>query len=272
VLLHAIHSCAVRFPDIASSVVLTLMEYLGDANAHSASDVISFVREVVEKNPNNSRGEILAKLTQSLASIRAARVFRAALWILGQYATESSQVDQAFTAIKDVLGEPPFVPATAEDGSAPPTDGKADQKKQTPAASPAPAAPRRSQLLLPDGSYATQSAVSELAAIQQKEGTATASDRKPLRTLLLSGDFFLGTALAGTLVKLVRKKRERRAKHRERNREKGIPRREKRKKKRRKKERDNVASFCLLPFSLPSLNPFPLRFCVRVSSAASRLL
>ncbi len=158
------------------------MEYLGDANAHSASDVISFVREVVEQNPNNSRADILAKLTQSLPQIRAARVFRAALWILGQYAEQPAQVDQSFTAIKDVLGESPFIPAEAEgenkeNAAATPTTaannskphahahhepaGKGGSKTTTPA--------RKHQLLLPDGSYASQTAMSELA-LQQSTG------------------------------------------------------------------------------------------------------
>ena len=43
-LIQAIHSCAVKFPDIASSVVHLLMDFLGDTNGGSAIDVILFVR------------------------------------------------------------------------------------------------------------------------------------------------------------------------------------------------------------------------------------
>lgn len=43
ILIKAIHSCALRFPDVACSVVHALMEHLGDANHASALDVINFV-------------------------------------------------------------------------------------------------------------------------------------------------------------------------------------------------------------------------------------
>lgn len=43
-LVQAIHSCAVKFPDVASSVVHALMDYVGDSNVASAVDVIDFVR------------------------------------------------------------------------------------------------------------------------------------------------------------------------------------------------------------------------------------
>ncbi len=43
-LIQAIHSCAIKFPDIAASVVHLLMDYLGDSNTGSAVDVVHFVR------------------------------------------------------------------------------------------------------------------------------------------------------------------------------------------------------------------------------------
>ncbi|KAI3869020.1 hypothetical protein MKX03_015582 [Papaver bracteatum] len=43
-----IHSCAVKFPEVASTVVHLLMDFLGVA---SAIDVVVFVREVIETSP-----------------------------------------------------------------------------------------------------------------------------------------------------------------------------------------------------------------------------
>jgi coatomer subunit beta len=43
-LIQAIHSCAIKFPDIAASVVHLLMDFLGDSNTGSAVDVIQFVK------------------------------------------------------------------------------------------------------------------------------------------------------------------------------------------------------------------------------------
>lgn len=47
----AIHSCAVKFPDIAANVIHLLMDFLGDSNTASALDVVFFVREIMETNP-----------------------------------------------------------------------------------------------------------------------------------------------------------------------------------------------------------------------------
>ena len=40
----AVHQCAIRFPDVAGSVVHLLMDFLGDTNSASAFDVAMFVR------------------------------------------------------------------------------------------------------------------------------------------------------------------------------------------------------------------------------------
>jgi hypothetical protein len=46
-LIQAIHSCAVKFPEIVSNVVHLLMDFLGDTNGGSAVDVILFVRYLI---------------------------------------------------------------------------------------------------------------------------------------------------------------------------------------------------------------------------------
>lgn len=45
-LIQSIHTCAIRFSEVAANVVHTLMDFLGDSNNPSAVDVISFVRSV----------------------------------------------------------------------------------------------------------------------------------------------------------------------------------------------------------------------------------
>ena len=49
-LVQAVHTCAVKFPDVAGAVVHLLMDFLGDANTASALDVVFFVREIAETN------------------------------------------------------------------------------------------------------------------------------------------------------------------------------------------------------------------------------
>lgn len=43
-LIQSIHICAIKFSEVAASVVHALMEFLGDSNNPSAVDVIAFVR------------------------------------------------------------------------------------------------------------------------------------------------------------------------------------------------------------------------------------
>ena len=74
VLIQTLHACAVRFPEVASDMVGELMSFLGDANNPSAVDVISFVRELVERFPN-LREDILARLTDSFPEFKSGKVY-----------------------------------------------------------------------------------------------------------------------------------------------------------------------------------------------------
>jgi coatomer subunit beta len=45
-LIQSIHVTAIKFSEVAASVVHALMEFLGDSNNPSALDVVSFVRYI----------------------------------------------------------------------------------------------------------------------------------------------------------------------------------------------------------------------------------
>jgi coatomer subunit beta len=90
--LQAIHNCAIKFPDVASSVVHVLMDFLGDSNSASALDVVFFVREIIETNPK-LRESIVARLLDTFSQIRSSRVCACALWIVGEYCQSLSEVD-----------------------------------------------------------------------------------------------------------------------------------------------------------------------------------
>ena len=62
------------------------MEFLGDSNNPSAVDVVSFVREVVEKFPD-LRPAITQRLISSFGELKSGKVFRGAMWIVGEYCT-----------------------------------------------------------------------------------------------------------------------------------------------------------------------------------------
>jgi coatomer subunit beta len=83
-LIQSIHSCAIKFSEVAANVVYVLMDFLGDSNNPSAVDVVSFVREVVQKFPE-LRPAITERLISTLGEIKSGKVFRGAMWIVGEY-------------------------------------------------------------------------------------------------------------------------------------------------------------------------------------------
>ncbi|XWS26104.1 hypothetical protein CRYUN_Cryun26dG0002000 [Craigia yunnanensis] len=192
-LIQAIHSCAIKFPEVASTVVHLLMDFLGDSNVASAIDVVVFVREIIETNPK-LRVSIITRLLDTFYQIRAARVCSCALWIIGEYCLSLSEVESGMATIKQCLGELPFY-SVSEEGEATDASKKTLQANSITVSSKRPA-------ILADGTYATQSAASETAFSPPTivQGSLASGN---IRSLLLSGDFFLGAVVACTLTKLV---------------------------------------------------------------------
>ncbi|CAA2999016.1 coatomer subunit beta-1-like [Olea europaea subsp. europaea] len=193
ILIQAIHSCAIKFPEVASTVVHLLMDFLGDSNVASAMDVVVFVREIIETNPK-LRVSIVTRLLDTFYQIRGARVCSCSLWIIGEYCLSLSEVENGISTIKQCLGDLPFFSVSEEEEAADSTK-KPQLTNSTTISSRRPA-------ILADGTYATQSAASETAfspptVVQGSLATGN------LRSLLLAGDFFLGAVVACTLTKLV---------------------------------------------------------------------
>ena len=95
-LIHAIHTCAIRYSEVAANGIYLLMEFIGEFSNSSAVDVITFIKEVVEKFPNLRPG-IIENLLSTLSDIKAKKVFRGALWILGEYCMEEKDIKDALT-------------------------------------------------------------------------------------------------------------------------------------------------------------------------------
>ncbi|KAG6846452.1 hypothetical protein H0H93_013886, partial [Arthromyces matolae] len=179
------------------------MEFLGDSNNPSALDVVSFVREVVEKFPN-LRSTITEKLISTLSEIKSSKVFRGILWIVGEYVESPTDIQSAMREIRKVLGEIPILAseqrlldAASEEGGAAAgggEEGEDKEKEKEKAAS----RPR----VLADGTYATETAYSTSTSAARLEAVKAAA-KPPLRSLLLGGDFFTGGVLAAALTKLV---------------------------------------------------------------------
>ena len=199
-LVQAIHSCALKFPEVASTVVHLLMDFLGDSNVASAIDVVCFVREIIETN-SKLRESIMERLVDTFYQIRSSRVATCALWIIGEYSQSAREVEAGISVIKQSLGELPFF-TTAEEGDV--VDTAANKGPSTPKAAPlqyASNASSKRPAILADGTYATQSAAAATAA--PSPNTVVIGSSANLRSILLTGDFFLGAVVASTLTKLM---------------------------------------------------------------------
>ncbi|TIA96101.1 hypothetical protein E3P89_03416 [Wallemia ichthyophaga] len=192
-LIQSIHNISVKYSQVASSVIETLMSFLGDSNNPSAIDVIAFVREVVEKFPT-LRPTIINQLFKTFHHIKSGKVFRGALWIIGEYAESSDDIQIAFEKMRGVLGQIPILAAEqqAYDAQEYTEDKEATNENKL----------VTTTKVLADGTYATETTVST-AEDASRLAAVKAATKPPLRGLVLNGDFFTASVLASTLTKLV---------------------------------------------------------------------
>lgn len=190
-IVQSIHTCAMRYSDVASNVVHILMDFLGDSNAASALDVVFFVREILHTNPS-LRNSILQQLLGSFNQIRSSRVCSCALWILGEFSSSKQDIADALDVIKEAIGQLPLVPA--EVASEEDQEGVTDENKPATPSIPTSSRPA----ILADGTYATQTSVVESATLVD-EALETVPN---IRSLVQNGDFFVGSVCSAALTKM----------------------------------------------------------------------
>ncbi|KAL1724291.1 adaptin N terminal region-domain-containing protein [Schizophyllum commune] len=193
-LIQSIHVTAIKFSEVAASVVHSLMDFLGDTNNPSALDVVAFVREVVEKFPA-LRPSITTHLVSTLPSIKSGKVFRGVLWILGEYVAEVADIQATMQEVRKVLGEIPIL--ASEQRAADEAAGTVEAEGGEDAEEGVKTSTRPK--VLADGTYATETAYSTVGP----SSVQSTKSKPPLRALILGGDFFTGAVLAVALTKLV---------------------------------------------------------------------
>jgi len=172
-LINAIHACAIRYSEVAASGIHLLMEFISEFSNTSAADVISFIKEVVEKFPN-LRNEIIDQLLSTLSDIKAKKVFRGALWILGEYCTAEKDIKSALRAIRNSVGELPILDTEQR------LLAKQDEEEVNGTEAPVPTTSKHR--ILADGTYATESALTDSKAAAKLEAVK-ASSKPPLRCI-----------------------------------------------------------------------------------------
>lgn len=187
-LIQAIHKCATRYAEVADSVLLVLLDFLGGDGGY---DVMQCVKSIVEQYVN-FRPVIIRKIIDNFDEITNANALRVALWLLGEYAdavdpsSAEPMIVDAFDALRALLGDPPFMSAKDE--------AAADKKgEETPVTTTT-----TKNIVLSDGTY---------ASVTTTETVGGSSDETVphLRKLVCGGDALLGTIACVTLTKLTLK-------------------------------------------------------------------
>ncbi|XP_033323995.2 coatomer subunit beta isoform X2 [Megalopta genalis] len=181
-LVRTLHACSIKFSDVAATLIPVLTDFLSENNEAAATDVLVFVREAIQRF-ENLRPLIVQKLLEVFPHIRSVKVHRAALWILGEYATTKEDIEAFMSRIRAALGELPLLEAENRHQAGEKTEDGNTQ------ATPA-------QLVTSDGTYATQSAFSTASTTKEEE------KRPALVQYMMEGDFFIGASLGTTLAKL----------------------------------------------------------------------
>lgn len=152
----------------------------------------------MEKFPH-LRASIIQRLMTILGEVRAGKVYRGALWIVGEYATEVKDIQNAWKHIRASIGEIPILASEQRllDEASNEDESEAD------ATTTKPSAPTGSRKVLADGTYATESALTSESSAAAKLEAVKAAQKPPLRQLILDGDYYLASVLSATLAKLV---------------------------------------------------------------------
>nr|XP_033330803.1 coatomer subunit beta-like isoform X1 [Megalopta genalis] len=204
-LVRTLHACSIKFSDVAATLIPVLTDFLSENNEAAATDVLVFVREAIQRF-ENLRPLIVQKLLEVFPHIRSVKVHRAALWILGEYATTKEDIEAFMSRIRAALGELPLLEAENRHQAGEKTEDGNTQ------ATPA-------QLVTSDGTYATQSAFSTAStstyllkyfrtinksiSIFKLFYPAKEEEKRPaLVQYMMEGDFFIGASLGTTLAKL----------------------------------------------------------------------
>lgn len=184
-LIQSIHKCAIRYAEVADSVVLVLLDFLGGEGGYN---VMMCVKSIIEQYPK-FRPTIIRKIILHLDEITDAEALKVALWVLGEYSnavdpsTNESMSGDAFEEIKKLIGEPPFASAAEEEAAK-----KADEGVTTTV--------KTKNIVLADGTYAS---VTSTETVSNK----SAEEKVPnLRKLICAGNILLGTVACVALTKI----------------------------------------------------------------------
>ena len=184
-LIKSVNKITQLYPETTPTMLEPLMEsFLGFEKKGSMAslETVMLVREIIEVSPDH-RAPILTKLTSLVGQIRNHLVLKVAIWIVGEYASTTPEIESAFESIRSNIGSLPIFRATSEEETITAEDEQPKVITKT--------------VVLPDGSYGT-----ETVTVDPKKEKADDEDF-PLRKCLQNAeDDFLASSVSISLAKL----------------------------------------------------------------------
>ena len=187
-LIQAIYKCAVKYADVADSIVLVLLDFLGGESGYT---VLHCIKSILEQYPA-FRPSIMRKVIDNFEEISTADGLRVGTWIVGEYSdccdpvSGSSMMNDGFEAITKALGPSPYI-ANADDSTKSSGEAAAVTTYVT------------KNVVLADGTYAT---VTEAVG---GPGNVEKENESHLRRLVVAGDILLGGVVAVACTKIALK-------------------------------------------------------------------
>lgn len=183
-LLRAVHVCASKFPENNEAALSTWIEFLADEESFQVPEVTIFIKESLESSSASVRNEIILSLAKSIHYVGKPQLAQSLLWILAEFSGTPACLQAVFEAVYDGLGELPMVDA--------------EERSAMIALDSPTGATSKGPKILPDGTYATESAFSSSNAHLTHAKTN-------LKKMLLDGHHSVGASISLALTKLVLK-------------------------------------------------------------------
>jgi coatomer subunit beta len=176
-LVRAIHTAVIKHLDLAPTVVPIMLDYVCESGA-SSYQVIQFLREVAFARPE-MQDLIFERLVMMLPMVASSQVLRTVLWLFTALCKTPEHIAALSQSVKEALAPLPLAPEVRdhEDRGGPSTIS--------------------TTVVREDGTYVTN------VVLVDKKKEVERTDLIGLRAMLVSGDWFLGSALGHTLAKLV---------------------------------------------------------------------
>ena len=202
VLVDTIYHICMKYPDILMSdqLVSTLFELLSSDDEATAQIIITFARAFIIKYPEHKK-LLLNKILEEFPLVRNCKIHRGLIWLLGEFSesSDASTILQTISVIRKCIGELPIVDSELRKENENNSD---DNKENDDSAHHSTGSKTTSsKLVTADGTYATQSALTNCSA-QDKNNIPA------IRAHLFEGNYYIGSALGSCFIKLAYKFKE----------------------------------------------------------------